>query len=782
MFIKSEKTKLNIFFLSNFTILINFFILFTFNFIIAEESIRSETELSNILNFSKKVIKSETSSEYSLKLVREELVELRLELLTVEKKQLNNISKIKEQLNAIDLPSLNEELISEQLKKLKDQLKSDLANASFPLAYSRSFREKAEQYISTIDQILLDRFKSKLLSKGPTPLNIFSWGITLSELIKIKNDIINQINLASFYSMDENNDSFYNPFILLIIGTFFIWMRFFFNQKITTLIKSSTSKYSEMFFALQNINYFLPPLLGLFMIFQGLKLIPFFGLYNNLFISYALMIASIFIISNWLVLSLASRSMRIGQFFNFNELQEKYFINLVNRLALIFAAVLLVEMLNLGFVLGSNSLANLYFPLILITAVILFFINRKISNTKNYEFKVKSFGFFGSILNKSILILTFIIPVLSILGFLEATLYLIKSLILTIGVIGSSYVFFKLSDVIIHNAFIFLNLKEINTEFESQKKITSNILALVFFITSFLALLLVWGFSVNNLQDIWFEINEGIPFGNSSITPSSLAKFLIIFLIGYYFTKFLQKLTKERVLPSTRLDSGGKGALLSGLGYIGIFLAALIALSSTGLDLSSLAILAGALSVGLGFGMQTIVSNFVSGIIMLIERPIKEGDWIEVSGYSGTVKKISVRSTHLQTFNKATAIIPNSDIISSSVINWMHDEVDGRVSVPVEVAYDSNVELVKKILLDIARDHPKVMDEPEPAVLLRGFGESAIKFELRAFVNEKFSLFIQSDLNFEVLKKFLQNGIEIPYPKRDMNLTINPNDLKVLKK
>ena len=221
------------------------------------------------------------------------------------------------------------------------------------------------------------------------------------------------------------------------------------------------------------------------------------------------------------------------------------------------------------------------------------------------------------------------------------------------------------------------------------------------------------------------------------------------------------------------------------MGYIGYFLAGILALSSTGLDLSSLAILAGALSVGLGFGMQTIVSNFVSGIIMLIERPIKEGDWIEVSGYSGTVKTISVRSTHLQTFNKATAIIPNSAIISSSVLNWMHGDVEGRVSVPIEVAYGTNPDLVKRLLLEIASAHLKVLDDPEPVVLLRGFGESALKFELRAFITEKFSLNVQSELNFEVLKVFEKHNIEIPYPKRDLNVKIDskdPNQSKIFGK
>ena len=778
----SKKILSNIFFSFKLFLLIGFFNLYSYSCSAEDDPTKSETELNNVLNFSKKIIASKSSSEYSLKLVREKLVELRGELLAIEKKQLNVINNINEQLIAITLPSINEELISEQFKQLKDKLNNDLAEASFPLAYSRSFREKAEQYISAIDKILLDRFKTKLLSKGPSPLNVFSWSITSIELIKIKDDIIKQVDFSFLDSISENNDTFFNPFILVIIGSLLFWLQFFFNKKLKIFInQSSPSKFLNVFFALDNINYFLFPLLGLFIISEGLDMIPIFGLYNTLFISYAFMIASTFVISNWLVLSLASRSIKIGQFFNFHETQEKYFISLVNKLAIIFVAILLVDMLNLGFVLGPNSLANLYFPLIIFISIILFSLNRKIAKADNYEFIGKRFGIFTTFLNKSILLLTVVIPFISILGFLEATLYLIKSLILTIGVLGSAYVLFKVFDVLVQSTISNLSSIELNSELEPKNKLSSSILSLIFLTGSFLILLLVWGFSKNNLQDLWFKINEGIPFGNSSITPSSLAKFLIIFLIGYYFTKIIQKLTKERVLPSTRLDAGGKGALLSGLGYVGIFLAALIALSSTGLDLSSLAILAGALSVGLGFGMQTIVSNFVSGIIMLIERPIKEGDWIEVSGYSGTVKKISVRSTHLQTFNKATAIIPNSDIISSSVVNWMHDEVDGRVSVPIEVAYDSNVELVKKILLDIAEKHSKIMAEPEPVVLLRGFGESAIKFELRAFANEKFSLFIQSDLNFEVLKKFSEHGIEIPFPKRDINLSINQNDLKVLK-
>ena len=294
MLIISKKILLNFFFLFKLLFIIGFFNLYAHSLLGAEVNITSKTEFNNILNYSNKIIESKSSSKYSLQLIREKLVELRIELLSIEKKQLKIINNINEQINAVNLPSIDEELISEQFRELKDKLNSDLAEASFPLAYSRSFRERAEQYISKIDQILLDRFKTKLLSKGASPLNFISWSITAAELVKIKDDIVKQIDFSFLESINENNESFFLPFILIILGFLFLWSRFFFSRKLKTLINKSPPSHALMVFsALENINYLLFPLLGLFLIFEGLGIISIFGLYNTLFKTYAFVIASI---------------------------------------------------------------------------------------------------------------------------------------------------------------------------------------------------------------------------------------------------------------------------------------------------------------------------------------------------------------------------------------------------------------------------------------------------------------------------------------------------------
>ncbi|MEE9342236.1 MAG: mechanosensitive ion channel domain-containing protein, partial [Gammaproteobacteria bacterium] len=183
---------------------------------------------------------------------------------------------------------------------------------------------------------------------------------------------------------------------------------------------------------------------------------------------------------------------------------------------------------------------------------------------------------------------------------------------------------------------------------------------------------------------------------------------------------------------------------------------------------------AGALSVGIGFGLQNIVNNFVSGLILLFERPIKTGDWVVVGQTEGYVKRIRIRATQIQTFDRSDVIVPNSELISHQLTNWMYQNQHGRARIPVGVAYGSDTEKVKDLLLAVAADHSRVIKTsiaPEPNVLFLGFGDSALNFELRVFIyNISDRLSVVSELNFAIDKAFREQGIEIPFPQRDVHI------------
>ena len=321
----------------------------------------------------------------------------------------------------------------------------------------------------------------------------------------------------------------------------------------------------------------------------------------------------------------------------------------------------------------------------------------------------------------------------------------------------------------------------LRTLFLSEKKNNdTNPYFLGFSLLSFIGALLLMGLALgvefSRYVELWVRFNEGLTLGDVNLTPTSILNFGVIFGLGYFATAVIQRIVKSTVLPKTKMDKGSQNALVSGVGYIGYTLAAVVALSSIGFNLSSIAIVAGALSVGIGFGLQTIVSNFVSGIILLVERPIKEGDWIEASGFSGTVKKISVRSTQIETFDRAMVVVPNSELIAGSVLNWTHSNETGRVRVSVGVSYDTDPKRVERLLLKVGKSHEMALKSPEPFVRFQQFGDSSLDFDLIIYVRDKNYMFqVRSELHYAIFELFKKEGIEIPFPQRDLNIKGNSN-------
>jgi potassium efflux system protein len=284
-------------------------------------------------------------------------------------------------------------------------------------------------------------------------------------------------------------------------------------------------------------------------------------------------------------------------------------------------------------------------------------------------------------------------------------------------------------------------------------------------------LLLLWGFDWHDISSWLRQILFGFEVGGVKISVTTVVAALVIFFFGYLAAKFFQAWLDRDVLERAGVEAGVRDSVRTGVGYIGFGLAALLAISYAGLDFSSLAIVAGALSVGVGFGLQSVVNNFVSGLILLAERPIKLGDWIIVGGHEGIVRRISVRSTEIETFDRANVIVPNSMLISDMVKNWTLHNSTGRVPVPVHVHVASDPEQVRDILLEVARQHPQVLSNPAPIVLFEDFGPSSLNFILFVYlVNVNRSFAVRTDLRIAILKAFRNNGVEIPYPQADVHL------------
>ena len=361
-----------------------------------------------------------------------------------------------------------------------------------------------------------------------------------------------------------------------------------------------------------------------------------------------------------------------------------------------------------------------------------------------------------------------VVFIISLFGYARLSAFIFNRFILSVLVCGALILLRKLISEFFHHMLFF---KFWFRTFKLRRHVRVSIdfwinlvLDPIFILLGVFIILSLWGVSTDLLLQSLKKLFTGFKVGGINISIIAIALGIIAFFTSLAFFKMLRTKFFNQVLNKMNIDDGVRHSLSAGLGFVSFVLAAIIGIVVMGGDLTNLAIIASALSVGIGFGLQNIINNFVSGIIILFERPFKVGDWVSFNGEEGTIKQINIRSTEIETFKRASIIVPNASLISSAVTNLTHENTWSRQAVSVGVAYGTDVEKVKQILLDVAHNHKYVLKNPAPYVLFKDFGASSLDFELRCYTSNLWNGWtIPSDLRFEIYKRFNDEGIEIPF-------------------
>ena len=666
---------------------------------------------------------------------------------------------------------------AKDIAELRASLAKQLAVAKAPLIVAEEAFRRANGLISEIDKTIRERSASAFLKLGVSPLSPNTWGSTISDIKKyfgqVRSEVVQSLNNPSSKVIRSNNLPGIIFFAILGLALTFPATKWV-SQNMSIANQRHDAKLKKVSYLAYSCLVFIAPLLGICFLIRSLEMLDIFG-YRGEALTQALMAMSVAVVSSyWLAHNLFKESGLTRELLGIasKRLVGAYSVTILMGVAL--GLYWLINNLIQTADLSETSIAVMEFPLILIGSYGLITFSQRVKMYRARLISEKRITPISDRLSSLVLMLTLATglagPISAAIGYSNIGSKLVFATILTLAVIFALFVIFTLiaflfSEIIIRN-----QNKNIQ-ESTSKGSLFNVFLAFILACCAIPLLALIWGARVVDIQDVWLSLKDGIVLGDTRISISDFITFVIIFFIGYTLTRLLQSALRLSVLPNTKIDTGAQNALVTGVGYIGIFFSALIAITSMGLDLSSLAIVAGALSVGIGFGLQAIVSNFLSGIILLVERPIKVGDWIQVGAYSGYVSKIAVRSTTIDTFDQANVIIPNADFISGTVTNMTHLSKRGRVKVPVGVAYDSDPVFVKEILMDIVSSNANILKSPGPSVFLLGFGPDSIDFEIRGILRDVNSITsTRSEINFEILRRFAQEGIEIPFGQRDITI------------
>lgn len=288
---------------------------------------------------------------------------------------------------------------------------------------------------------------------------------------------------------------------------------------------------------------------------------------------------------------------------------------------------------------------------------------------------------------------------------------------------------------------------------------------LLIFVVFVPLVLLQWGFQVADIESWAYRIFTEIRIGSITISLVGILAGIVLFALGFIVTRWFQKWIDGNVLARSQVDAGVRNSVRTAVGYAGVALAGLVGISAAGINLSSLALVAGALSLGIGFGLQNIVSNFVSGLILLAERPFKVGDWVVAGTTEGFVRRISVRATEIETFQRQTVIVPNSVLINGQVGNWTHRNKLGRIEVAVSVHGGNDPRLIQEILAEVVRNQQGLLRNPEPVIVFLAFSPTTLDFEVRGYLADILNgTGVKSELRSAILERFRAEEIAIGGP------------------
>ncbi|SFK60465.1 Small-conductance mechanosensitive channel [Shimia haliotis] len=734
-------------------------------------------EWGRVVLRAEEAIDNNRASEAAMDELRNQLEGWRSLFIDEKSKRRVSVATVEAQLDSLGpVPETGE---PEDVATERDLLDKQLAFARAPARRAELAEAQATELVRAIDTLMRDRQALLLIEPGPVPINPAIWAEAWRDVERSLLHVA--LEFSTGWVHEKNSDDFgkYLPVILFYLGIGLIliarggrWVRMGLQRLLENREEVSAARWVMLF--ILSFGQVVLPMLGVLALTRSVYATDLAGLRGDIILSNLPLLTFQILVARWLGERIFSRFEEPLLLVKLTPAEKVQGRHAASALGVSIAANTLFSELARYDNWQPEAQAVVFFTITLFAAVCMAALSQLISKhghkmTVPEENQRTATGMVVVFLARFMLATAIVSVVVGAFGLTRAGAFLAFATTKTVLLVGFLLVLQRLVQK------IFAALEGRNDDEASLPAVLTGVFMIVL---SLPVLALFWGARVADLHELWGRLAAGLSVGGMTLSPRTIILFFLVYSVGHMLTRLSQSMLRDNILPKTKLDPGGQNAIVVGAGYVGIFLAALIALNVAGIDLSNVALFAGALSVGIGFGLQTIVSNFVSGIILLIERPISEGDWIEVGGEMGYVRDISVRATRIETFDRTDVVVPNSDFISGTVTNYTRGNTVGRIVVPVGVAYGTDTRRVEAILREIAEAHPMVLANPAPGIVFQGFGADSLDFEIRAILRDvNWSLSVRSEINHEIARRFVEENIEIPFAQRDIWLR-NPEALR----